>query len=185
MITRRPRICAFLAVLGDGVGLAVGGHHAHLVADARAPRAPCAAFSISSMSDFEPMMIADARRVDVELLELGLGRSVSRRCGRRAAGCSLIRALHGPQRDVATQLPTLEGDQVGGSIRGVPGGAGVRRPSAVTLSTRPPAVTIAPSAPRRAGVRDLDVAARHVVEPVITSPVDERRRVAGARQHDA
>ena len=34
MITRMPRICAFLAYVGDRVGLAVGGHHADLVQDA-------------------------------------------------------------------------------------------------------------------------------------------------------
>ena len=53
MITRRPRILRVLGVVGDRVGVAVGGHHAHLVADAAllellrrpSPSRPCRSWS--------------------------------------------------------------------------------------------------------------------------------------------
>ena len=54
--------------------------------------------------------------------------------------------------------------------------AGTPSPSAVTLSTRPPAVTIAPSRSRGARVRDLDPGG-HAVEP--GDHVAAARRSAG------
>ena len=119
----QPAHAARCAVVGDDVGVAVRGHHADLVQDARARSSTFAAFSIAAMSDFEPMMMPTRGASTVELLELGLG-SVSD-ASPVCASARLMSALHGPQRDVAAQLTALEGDQVGGSIGGVAGGAGV------------------------------------------------------------
>ena len=57
MITRRPAHPRVLGVVGDRVGLAVGGHHAHLGADAALGRARASAFSIAGMSLLEPITI--------------------------------------------------------------------------------------------------------------------------------
>ena len=108
-----------LGVVGDRVGVAVGGHDADLVADAARVellrrRLHRRHVALGAHDD------ADARGVDLHALELGLDLGL----GRRAAGC---RSCAGSvQRDVPTQLAPVEVDHVGGSIRGVPGGTDVR-----------------------------------------------------------
>ena len=97
------------------------------------------AFSMTSMSDFEPMMIptrgasASSPASSVLGLRLRIGSStavpgiaVPRSSWSSGVSDGHARALHGPQRDVASQLPALEGDPVGGSIGGV-AGVGRRR----------------------------------------------------------
>ena len=117
-------------------------------------------------------------RVGVELLDLdrGLGHRLglgpgggSARARPRARGsgtqlAALDATLHRSQRDVAAQLLAVEVDHVGCSIGGARGRRPRRRPSAVTLSTRPPAVTNSPAArPRGAGVGDEHVG-RHALQ---------------------
>ena len=107
-------------------------------------------------------------RVDLELPRARPVGSAAASGARR----SVITA-HRPQRDVAAQLPAVEVDHVGGSICGRRGRRRGRRPSAVTFSTRPPAVTIAPSASRAVPAWVTYDAVGNASSPVITSPLDE------------
>ena len=144
-----------LGVFGHRLGLAVGGHHAHLVPDPallELPRRP----SPSRPSDSDPIMIPTRARRHRAPRTRPPPRS---RCG---CGRSVIRASTA-RSDVAAQLAPVEVDHVGGSISGVPGGRG-SSPRAVTLSTRPPAVTSRRRA-RAVPAWMTSTPAGHVVEP--------------------
>ena len=97
-----------LGVVGDHVRVAVGGHDAHLVADAVLLEL-LRRLSIAAMSDLEPMMMP-TRGASTSMPSNSASAAVSWRARR-----SLI-------RDVPAQLAAVEVDQVGGSIRGGPGG---------------------------------------------------------------
>ena len=155
-----PRV---LGVVGDRVGLAVGATSRGSRSGCRASSSSSPAFSISAMSDFEPMTMPTrggptrgprtrprlglARRLGLGD-ELGLadsahaGRLGSTRAGRRCRGASACRRSRSRPR----QHRRL--------ARGAPASA----PSAVTLSTRPPAVTHSPSRSRGPGVGHLGAA---------------------------
>src|SRR3954451_21185721 len=94
------------------------------------------------------------------------------------AGCSVMaarscHAFHGAEGDVASQLAPVETDHLGRSIRGIPGGTG---PFAERRDVEHPAARgddRAVSAPRRAGMGDLDPL-RHLVESLDDIPVGRR-----------
>ena len=156
-----------------------------------------AAFSIASMSLFEPITMPTR----------GASTSMSSSCACTSASCigsgasdspGVSRSLIGQPRssserfsrrargDVAPELHAVEGDHLGRSIRRAAGGAG-SAPSAVTFSTRPPAVTTPAVGARGAGVRHLDdrlalarrsrvgigEALAYLLQPAIGSPLEE------------
>ena len=164
-----------LGVLGDDIGLAVGRHHAYLVHDAALGQL-VAALTIASMSLLEPMTMptrgasAAARRAR--------GPTWSRRPlaepGRlMPAPPPAPRIGAAPTARCRVALAAGELDHVGGSIRGRRARRRCRSPSAVTLSTRPPAVTSRPSRSAvPACVTSTPAATRS--RPLIGSPLEER-----------
>src|SRR3954453_1906014 len=73
------------------------------------------AFSISSMSDLEPMMMPTR----------GASTSSSANAASVAAATSVLGGAGSDIGDVPAKLSTVELDHVGGSIRSLPGGSGV------------------------------------------------------------
>ena len=88
-----------------------------------------------------------------------------------------------PRGDVAAQLHAIEGDHPGRSIRASRARRSASGPSAVTFSTRPPAVTSCPV--RRSAVPACVTSTSPATwsRPVIGSPLEEQCGIAGAGQH--
>src|SRR5436305_11235867 len=119
-----------------------------------------AAFSISGMSFLEPMT-TPTRGASTSMPSNSASTWVI--VSGAEGCCSLMRSrssgshtLDGAAGDVASQLLPLEGDHVGGSIRGLPGGAGVLAERGDVEHPSPRGHDLA-VAKRGARVRDLDL----------------------------
>src|SRR6201999_1376369 len=121
-----------LGVVGHRVRLAVRGHHANLVEDAALLELLGGGVHLLHVG-LGAHQDADARGVDRHVLELELGLGL----GRGLTHSAMSRRSCLPSKSITSAAAYA-------AVRA----AWAAAPSAVTLSTRPPAVTIAPSAPR-------------------------------------
>ena len=183
MITLQPAHARVLGVLGDRVGLAVRGHHPHLAADPAlgqllrrpSPSSPCRSWSPSRCRPAARRPSSSLERAARLGLRLGCVADLARSCSPRStARSAMSRRICRPSNSIMSAAAYAASRAAAASA-----------PSAVTLSTRPPAVTIAPSRARAvpacvtstpSGTRRARRSGRRC---------DERRRVAGAGEHDA
>src|SRR4051794_36568020 len=165
-----PRV---LAVLGDGVGVAMRRHDADLGADAPLLEdlgRLLHLLHVGLRAHDDP----DARRVDVELVELRLRVGLRQWRGRGGR----LGLLAPPMRSPAPGAMSRRSCRPSKVIKSAAAYAASRAaagpsPRPVTLSTRPPAVAIAPSAVRavRACVTSTPVRAA-ASRPAMRSPLD-------------
>ena len=172
--TRRPARARGARVLGDLVGLAVGR-------DARGSRGRCRACRARSAAASHRLHVALGAHQDPDEQRpaAGLRRRPRRAVARRSRAARRPRARRcrcaaGVRRTRSCRAAAYA------AARAEAGSA----PSAVTFSTRPPAVTSAPSRSAvPAWVTSTSAGTRS--RPLITIAARARLRVAGAGEHDA
>src|SRR5829696_6856642 len=149
-----------LRVVGDGVGVAVRRHHAHLVADTALVELLGRLLhrrhvALGAHDD------ADARGVDLHAVELGLDGGLGGHFSFAHAFSAMSWRSWRPSKVIMSAAAYAASRA-----------ARTSSPSAVTLSTRPPAVTIAPP-DSAVPAWSTSTAAGTASSPEITSPEEE------------